>query len=272
MTHTGTILITGGTGKTGRRVATRLPGARVASRGGTPPFDWHERATWEPALAGVEAAYLSYWPDISAPEAAGTLRAFAGLAAARGVRRLVLLSGRGMDSAAEAEAAVRESGTEWTILRGSWFCQNFSEDFLLDPVRAGEFTLPAAPGVVEPFIDAEDIADVAVAALTGAGHAGRTYELTTGRALTLEEAAAEIGEAAGRTVAFRAVGRDQYADDLTAQGQPPEIARLLAGLFTDVLDGRNAAVSGDVAAVLGRPPRDFSDFARRAAAAGAWAG
>ncbi|RKN45722.1 NmrA family NAD(P)-binding protein [Streptomyces hoynatensis] len=270
------VLVASGTGKTGRRVAARLAGARIGTRNpagrDAVAFDWSRPESWGPALDGVEAAYLAYYPDITAPEAADALGAFARLAAARGVRRLVLLSGRGMEGAAAAERAVREAGTGWTVLRASWFAQNFSEEFLVHEVRAGEFTLPAVPGLVEPFVDAEDIADVAAAALTApdGAHAGRVYELTGPRALSLEEAAARISAAAGREVRYRPSAPGAYAGLLAAQGLPPEVAGLLSELFSQVLDGRNAAPTGDVEAVLGRPAREFTAYARAAAAAGAW--
>ncbi|MFF2373529.1 NmrA family transcriptional regulator [Streptomyces xiamenensis] len=274
-----TTLITGGTGKTGRRIAARLTErgitVRLGSRAGRPPFDWHDRTTWEPALADVSAVYLAYAPDVSAPGAAGTLDAFARLAVARGARRLVLLSGRGMPSAVPAEDAVRGAGAEsWTVLRASWFAQNFSEDFLLDGVRQGEFILPAAEGVTEPFVDADDIADVAVEALTGPlpAHAGATYELSSPRLLTFEEAAGELSAAAGREIRYRRADPRSYRTLLTEAGLPPAEAEFTAGLFTDVLDGRNARVTDGVRAALGRAPRDFTDYLKEAAATGVWQG
>ncbi|GAB2926930.1 Rossmann-fold NAD(P)-binding domain-containing protein [Streptomyces mayteni] len=272
------ILILGGTGKTGRRVAALLPGARVASRAGTPPFDWTDRATWAPVLDGVRAAYLAYYPDITAPWAADVLGAFAERAARAGVERLVLLSARGLPTARPAERAVCEAGTGWTVLRGSWFCQNFSEEFPAAGIRErGELVLPAAPDTVEAFVDADDIAEVAVAALIegrldgrpGGWLDGRTLELTSPRALTLAESVAELGRATGREIRYRAVSAGAYAAHLTADvGLPNEVAGMLAALFAEALDGRNAAVTDDVAAVLGRPARDFADFA--SATATAW--
>jgi uncharacterized protein YbjT (DUF2867 family) len=267
------VLVLGGTGKTGRRVAARLPGARAASRRGRPPFDWTDRATWEPTLAGTDAVYLSYFPDISAPGAADAVGAFASLAAARGVRRLVLLSARGLPAAQEAERAVAAAGAAWTVLRASWFAQNFGEEFPADEIRAGEFALPAAPGLTEPFVDAEDIADVAVAALTEAGerHAGRVYELSGPRAWTLAEAADAIAAATGRPVRFTALSPDAYRRRLTERlGLPDADAALLTGIFAAVLDGRNARPAPGVTEALGRPAAGFAAYVRRAAATGAW--
>lgn len=211
---TKTTLVLGGTGKTGRRIVHRLitrglP-VRAGSRSGEPPFDWDDQSTWAPALRDVTAAYLAYYPDLVMPGAAPAIRAFAARAVESGVRRLVLLSGRGEEETHASEQAIRESGADWTILRASWFAQNFSEGFLLGPVLTGEIAL-LAWDVSEPFADAEDIADVTVAALTADGHAGHTYELTGPRLLTFGDAAA-----------------------------------------------------------LGRRPRDFSEYARDAAATGIW--
>ncbi|WP_199807958.1 SDR family oxidoreductase, partial [Streptomyces sp. NRRL S-350] len=166
-------------------------GVRVGSRSGAVPFDWDDRGTWEAALEGVSAAYLTYYPDLAFPGAVEAVGAFARLAAARGVGRLVLLSGRGEEAARAGEKAVMESGAAWTVVRCAWFDQNFSESFFLEPVLAGELALPVG-GAVEPFVDAEDIADVVVAALTEAGHAGEVYEVTGPRLLSFAEVAGEL--------------------------------------------------------------------------------
>ena len=198
-----TTLVLGGTGKTGRRVVERLAArgvpTRVGSRSGEPPFDWEDRATWAPALRGVGAAYVSYYPDLAVPSAPAAVGDLAALAVELGVRRLVLLSGRGEEEAQRAERILQEAGADWTIVRCSWFSQNFSENFMLDGVLDGVLALPVGD-VREPFVDAEDIADVAVAALTEPGHAGQLYELTGPRLLTFAEAVAEIADASGRDV------------------------------------------------------------------------
>jgi uncharacterized protein YbjT (DUF2867 family) len=268
-----TTLVLGGTGKTGRRVAERLVArgrpVRIGSRSGAPPFDWHDPRTWPDALHGADAVYVVYYPDLALPQAAAAIRSFTELAVELGVRRLVLLSGRGEEEAHRSEQPIRESGVEWTVLRGSWFAQNFSEDFLLDSVRAGVVALPAGT-VAEPFLDAEDIADIAVAALTGDGHAGRVYELTGPRLLTFADAAEEIATASGREVRYVPVGTEQFAAALTDTGMPAEDAAQLADTLTQVLDGRNAHLTDGVQRALGRAPRDFSDYARDAAATGVW--
>ncbi|MEU6339583.1 NmrA family transcriptional regulator [Streptomyces sp. NPDC046977] len=268
-----TALVLGGAGKTGRHVARALAdrglAVRTASRSGEPPFDWADRAGWEAVLDGASLAYFAYHPDIGDPRAAAALGDFAALAAASGVRRIVLLSARGEDLARPAEDAVRGGGVDCTVIRASWFSQNFTEGPFLDGVLGGEIAFPAGT-VGEPFVDARDIADVAVAALTGDGHAGRTYEVTGPRLLTFAEAAAEIGAATGRPVRYTAVPLGAYGPRLAALGLPDETVGFLTELFGELLDGRNAHLTDDVARVLGRAPRDFGDFAREAAAAGAW--
>lgn len=267
------ILILGGTGKTGSRVAMRLTELglpiRIGSRSGELPFDWEDQATWAAVLQDVSAVYITYYPDLALPGAAAAIGAFSELAVSRGVRRLVLLSGRGEEEALLSEQALRNSGADWTILRASWFCQNFSESFLIGPVMSGTVALPAAD-VAEPFIDAEDIADVAVAALTGNGHVGQLYELTGPRALTFAEATKEIAQASGREVRYVQVSGEQFKSMLAEEHVPDEIVLLLTDLFTKVLDGRNSHLTDGVRRALGREPRDFAEYARNTAATGVW--
>jgi uncharacterized protein YbjT (DUF2867 family) len=267
------ILVLGATGKTGRRVVQRLKARGIAtrsgSRSGQPPFDWQDESTWEPALQGVRSAYVSYYPDLATPHAVETVGSFAELAVARGVSRLVLLSGRGEREAELAEEAVRSSGAELTIIRSTWFSQNFSEDYMLDHVLRGEVALPAGE-VPEPFVDADDIADVAVEGLTDDRHIGELYELTGPRLLTFDDAVEEISRAAGRPLRFVPISVAEHAAVAAAQGVPPDVIELLSYLFGEVLDGRNAHLEDGVERALGREPRDFADYARDAAATGVW--
>src|SRR5215210_2389462 len=267
-------------GKTGRRVVERLAArdlpTRVGSRSGEPPFDWEEQATWAPALQNVGSVYLTYYPDLAVPGSVEAVRSFAKLAVENGVRRLVLLSGRGEPEAERAELALREvvdakAGAEWTILRSTWFMQNFSEDYMLEHVLSGEIRLPAGD-VPTPFLDADDIADVAVAALTEEGHAGQLYELTGPRSLTFAEAAAEISKATGREIRYEPVSLEEHAAEATEHGVLAEVVELLTYLFSEVVDGRNANTTAGVRLALGREPKDFADYAREAAATGVWDG
>jgi uncharacterized protein YbjT (DUF2867 family) len=267
------VLVLGGTGKTGRRVAERLSArgtpVRIGSRSARPAFDWVGESTWSTVLEGAGAAYVVYSPDLAIPGAAEVVGRFARQAVEHGVVRLVLLAGRGEEGARRAERAVQESGAAWTIVRASWFSQNFSEDYLLEPVLSGEIALPA-DGVAEPFVDADDIADVAVAALTDARHAFHLYEVTGPRLLTFADAAAEISRASGRDVRYVPVTSAEYAAGAVAQGVPAEVVDMLTGLFAEVLDGRNAYVTHGIERALGRPPRDFADYATAAARSGVW--
>ncbi|WP_018636457.1 NAD(P)H-binding protein [Parafrankia elaeagni] len=272
-TTAGAVLVLGGTGKTGRRVAARLSArglpVRIGSRSGTPPFDWTDPATWAAAVAGIEAMYVVYSPDLSFPAAAPAVRSVCETAVRAGVRRVVLLSQRGEDAVLPSERAVQESGAAWTILRVSWFDQNFSEDYLDGAVRRGEVALPAGT-VAEPFIDADDIADVAVAALTSDQHSGRIYDLTGPRLLTFADATAEISRAADREITYRPLTTEAYAAGLAAAGIPADYVTLVTELICHGLDGRNSYTTDDVQHVLGRPATDFTDYVRTTAATGIW--
>ncbi len=265
-------MVLGGTGKTGRRVAAGLSArgfpVRVGSRSGQPPFDWTDQSTWARALQGARAAYIPF-PDLVIAQATKAARAFAELAIDQGVTRLVLLTGRGEDEAQRGEREVQATGADVTVVRCSWFMQMFSEDFLLDSIRAGEVVLPAVDTQLDPFIDADDIADVAVAALTEPGHVGQVYELTGPRLLSFPEAIAEIAEATGRDITYVPVPVEDYAAAAAEQGVPAELVDFLAYLFSDVL-GNSAHVTDGVQRGAGRPARDFTDYATRAAATGTW--
>jgi uncharacterized protein YbjT (DUF2867 family) len=266
-------LVLGGTGKSGRRVVERLEArglpVRVGSRSGEPPFDWEVRSTWSPALEGVGSVYLTYYPDLAVPGAVEAVGSFAELAVRSGVPRLALLSGRGEPEAERAEQAVHDTGAELTILRSTWFMQNFSEDYMLDHVLAGEIRLPGG-NVPTPFLDIDDLADIAVAALTEDRHVGQLYELTGPRSMTFAEVAAEIGQAAGHEVRYVPVSLEQHAAEAAEHGVPADVIELLTYLFNEVVDGRNADTTDGVRRALGRNPRDFSDYARDAAATGVW--
>lgn len=269
-----TVLVLGGTGKTGRRVASRLRRregveVRLGSRSTRPRFDWTDESTWDTVLTGVDAVYVVYAPDLGVPGADKVVGAFARRAVDLGVRRLVLLSGRGEEGAARAEHAIRTSGAEWTVVRCAWFVQAFSEDFLREGVLDGTLALPAGD-VAEPFVDADDIADVAVTALLDDGHVGRVYELTGPRALTFAQAAAELSEVTGREVRYVPVSAAEYGAMLVEHGLPRDEAEFLAELFARVLDGRNFRLADGVREALGRSPRDFGEVVREAAARGAW--
>jgi uncharacterized protein YbjT (DUF2867 family) len=219
----------------------------------------------------VASVYVTYQPDLAFPAAADRVRSFADLAVESGIRRLVLLSGRNEESAQRGEQYVRDSGAEWMLVRSSFFNQNFSESFLLEPVLGGELAFPAGD-VAEPFIDVEDLADVVVAALTDDRHVGQLYEVTGPRLMTFAEAVSEIAKATGREICYLPVSPEQYASALTEAGLPADEVAAYTELFSTVLDGSSAYLSDGVQRALGRAPRDFSDYAREAAATGVWGG
>ena len=272
-TTTHTITVLGGTGHTGRRVVRRLRHrgvpVRVGSRSGVPGFHWERPETWAPLLDGTAAAFVAYTPDIAFPGADEIMAALGEEARRLGVGRLVLLSGRGELGAARSEEALRSGGVPVTVLRSSFFAQDFSEHFLLDPVLAGVVALPTAD-VPEPFIDLGDLADVAVEMLCRHQPADTTLELTGPRLLTFAEAAVEMSKVTGRGIEVVSVPPAEYVAGAVAAGVPAEEAAALADLFVEVLDGRNASVSDDVERVLGRPATDFAAFARRTADTGVW--
>ena len=267
------VFIAGGTGKTGRRVAERLTAngipVRIGSRQAAPAFDWNDRTTWADAVSGAGAAYITYYPDVTVPGAVETVESFIQLALEKDCHRLVFLSGRGEEEARRAEQVLIRSGAEWTVVRAAWFMQNFSESFFLEGVRAGEVVFPADK-VVEPFVDADDIADIVAKALSEKGHAGEIYEVTGPRLMTFAEATGEIARATGRDIRYVPVDLDAYVAKMKDLGVPDDEIQLLEYLIGDVLDGRNESMTDGVQRALGRAPRDFADYARDAAATGVW--
>jgi len=268
-----TVVVTGASGRTGRRVAeaARAAGLTVREASRAQGFDWAERSTWADALRGADAAYLVCPSDVGAPDAPRAVGLLAQEAVGLGVRRLVLLSSRGEERARPTEEALRGAGADWTVVRASWFAQNFSEGPLVEGLReSGELVFPAGE-VREPFIDVRDIADVVVAVLTaGDRYAGQAVTVSGPRLLTFGEAVAEVSAAAGRALTYRAVSARQYGESLAGFGVPAEEVEFLVELFESLLDGRNSYLSDGVQEVLGREPRDFREFAGEAAAAGVW--
>lgn len=268
-----TIAIIGGLGKTGGRVAERLKergiNVRAASRSTTPAFDWQDRDTWRQALEGASAAYVTFQPDLAVAWAAEAISALTKTAVEAGVGHIVLLSGRGEDGAVLSEQGLKAVGVDYTVLRASWFNQNFSEGAFLDGLLQGKLALPVGD-VPEPFVDAADLADVAVEVFTNPRHRNQTYELTGPRALTFRAAVSEIAAASGRAIDYETIPIDGFMAEMTAVGLPRETTDLLHELFTQVLDGRNSRVEDGVRQILGRQPKDFSDYARETAATGIW--
>jgi uncharacterized protein YbjT (DUF2867 family) len=268
------ILILGGNGKTGRRVAQLLSKesdveVRLASRSTTPSFDWEKPETWLEAIKGIDTAYITFQPDLAIPTAPETIRQFTALVTQNGVQKMVLLSGRGEKEAQICEEIVKSTAQKWTIVRASWFNQNFSESIFIEPILAGFVALPKA-NIPEPFTDADDIAAVVVEALLNDEHNGKTYELTGPRLLTFEQAIAEIAEITGRKIIFQSLSLEQYIDMLRQYQVPEDVIWLVNYLFSEVLDGRNSTVTNDVEKVLGRKATDFTDYVLKTAQTGIW--
>lgn len=268
-----TVLVLGATGKTGSRIAARLKAKGVpirrGSRSATPSFDWNNESNWDEILDGIAAIYINYSPDLAMPGATDSIQALVARARQHGVERLVLLSGRGEAEAQACERIVQNSGIASTIIRASWFNQNFSEGAFIEMVQAGTITLPAG-NQLEPFVDVDDITEVAVVALTEDGHAGELYEVTGPRLMTLADIAVELSKATGRDIRYVDVPHDTFIAGLTESGAPEEVIWMLDYLFATVLDGRNAHLTDGIQRALGRPPKDFADYARDVAATGAW--
>lgn len=267
------ILVIGATGKTGSRVAARLESMDLLVRRGTRsaaiPFDWEQPDTWPAALSGVSKAYVTYFPDLAFPGAVEKVEAFCDVAKTTGLEHLVLLSGRGEHHAKLGEEAVRNSGIDFTLVRASWFAQNFSEGYLRDPILAGVLPMPGGM-IQEPIIDIDDIADVVVAALTEDGHKGALYEVTGPRLMSFADMADVLSNATGRPIQHIPISFDDFHANVAASGGS-FVADVFTAIARETLDGRNANVCDGVQRALGRPPRDFADYASDAAKAGAWA-
>ncbi|UDY36320.1 NmrA family NAD(P)-binding protein [Dermatobacter hominis] len=275
-----TILILGGTGKTGRRIASRLRDGgvdvRTAARSGADvTFDWDDPTTHDAALEGVTGLYLVPPAlDLSFPPAVADLL---DRAEAAGTTHVTYLSARGVDRApaevplraVELDLAGRDR-LRHTVLRPSWFMQNFSEFIFLPGVLAGEIAVPTGDGA-EAFVHVDDIADAAVAALLDpSAHDGRGYTLTGPEALTFAEAAARIGAVTGRPVRHVDVDRGEWIDAAVGSGVPPEYAEVLAALLDVIRDGGGAWTSDDVVTATGHGPRDFADYLADPAVAATW--
>ncbi|AXI48510.1 NmrA family transcriptional regulator [Sulfitobacter sp. SK012] len=266
------ILVIGATGKTGSRVAARLQAkglaVRLGSRRAAISFDWDAPKTWEAALDGVSSVYVTYFPDLAFPGAVEKIEALCKIAKEAAVKRLVLLSGRGEHHAGIAEDVVRNSGIGFTLIRASWFAQNFSEGYLRDPILSG--VLPMPGGLIkEPIIDIDDIADVAVAALTQDHHFGELYEVTGPCLLSFADMADILSQAIGRKIQHVPITFEDFHANVVQSGGD-FVADVFTGIARETLDGRNANLCDGVQRALGRPPRDFAEFAATAARANKW--
>ncbi|WP_294736556.1 NAD(P)H-binding protein [uncultured Flavobacterium sp.] len=268
------ILVIGGTGKTGRKVVERLEKQNinvcVGSRSAIPSFDWHKPDNWANVMEGIDKMYITFQPDLAVPGALDAIEAITKQAKSSGIKKIVLLSGKGEKEAELCEQVVIHSGIDYTIVRASWFNQNFSESFFLDPILAGHVALPQAEAKV-PYVDTDDIADVAVEALLNNEHNGKIYQLTGARTLTFKEVVEEIAIATNRKIAFTPITMQAYVDVMKEQQVPADYIWLIEYLFTEVLaDERNSEVTNDIEKVLGRKPKDFSDYVKETTDIGVW--
>ncbi|MEO0380768.1 MAG: NmrA family NAD(P)-binding protein [Pseudomonadota bacterium] len=267
------ILVIGATGKTGSRVAARLEAkglpVRHGARRAAIPFDWEDARTWAPVLDCVTHAYVTYFPDLAFPGAVEKVAAFCDVAKSTGLQHIVLLSGRGEHHARLGEEAVRASGIDFTLVRASWFAQNFSEGYLRDPILAGVLPMPGGM-IKEPIIDIDDIADVVVAALTEDGHKGKLYEVTGPELMSFADMADVLSQATGRSIKHIPISFEAFHANVAAAGGD-FVADVFTGIARETLDGRNAQTCDGVERALGRPARSFAEYADRAAKSGAWA-
>lgn len=254
------VLVTGAGGKVGRRVVAGLTVAgrtvRAASRSTPVRLDWEDPGTWGPAFEGVGAAYLT------PPETIVDLESFVDVVEQAGVERLVLLSARHPEQGGESivpafEEAVAAADVPAVVLRPAWFVQNFTEGMFVPELEGGSLALPVGDGR-EPFIDAADIAAVAVDALLSAKHDGRSYELSGPELLTFEQAIALVGAATSRELRFVAADTQEWA---VAAGSelPQPVVDQLVNLFTAIRRGDDAHLSTGVQEALGRAPRTFAE-------------
>lgn len=268
------ILVLGSNGKTGRRVVEILEKTgtieiRPGSRNAKIPFDWEKPETWEKVLEDIHSVYITFQPDLAIPSATASIQEFSLLATKCGVQKIVLLSGRGEKEAQLCEEIVKKNAKNWTIVRAGWFSQNFSESFFLEPILAGIVALPRTEAL-EPFTDADDIAEVVALSLLDDKHNGQTYELTGPELLTFELAVNEIANASGRKISFQGISLAEYIQMLRDYQVPEDNIWLVNYLFKEVLDGRNSNITSDIEKVLGRKAKRFSAYAQETAETGIW--
>ncbi|WP_298758316.1 NmrA family NAD(P)-binding protein [uncultured Psychroserpens sp.] len=268
------ILVIGGTGKTGKRIVNLLNklghNVRVGSRTANPAFDWHNPDGWPAALEGMNAVYITYQPDLAVPGALEAIEKLVKVAKRSHIKKLVLLSGKGEREAQLCEQVVIHSGLDHTIVRANWFNQNFSENFLVEGVLKGHVALPFAEMKI-PFVDANDIAEVAVKALTEDKHNGKIYELTGPEGLTFKEAISLISKTSGRNIQFTGISIDTYVAALRAENLPEDFVWLIEYLFTEVLGNpSNSEITNDIEKVLNRKPINFKEYVEKTSAAGVW--
>ncbi|WP_406683403.1 NAD(P)H-binding protein [Seonamhaeicola sp. MEBiC1930] len=268
------ILVIGGTGKTGRRVVEQLQKKgvepRIGSRNASPSFDWDNKDTWVEALNGIEKMYVTYYPDLAVPGAKEAIESLTHLSIELGVKKIVLLSGKGEMEAEACEKIVIDSGINYTIVRASWFNQNWSESFFLDPIISGEVALPMSD-VLIPFVDANDIAEVAATVLLDDSYNGEVVEVTGPELINFKDAVEMIAKASNRSLNFHDITLKQYIMGMKQLQIPSDVVWLIEYLFNHVLTNpNNQLVINDVQRILGRKAKPFSEYAKTTASTGIW--
>jgi uncharacterized protein YbjT (DUF2867 family) len=267
------ILVIGGTGKTGRKVAQKLNSlghfVRIGSRNANPPFDWEKPETWNETMTGIEKVYITFQPDLAVPGAQNAIKGLTELATKNGIQKLVILSGRGEKEAEMCEQIVIDSQIDYTVVRSDWFNQNFSESFFLDPIMSGHVAIPRAQTKI-PFVDTDDIAEVVVASLLDDKHTNKIHELTGPDLWTFKEVIGEIAKATGRDIQFHPISIDEYVEMLKKHQIPDSYIWLINYLFTNVLDGRNSSTTSTIQEVLGRPAKSLTEYVKETARTGVW--
>ncbi len=268
------ILVIGGTGKTGRRVVEQLKKKgiepKIGSRNASPSFDWDDKDTWVNTLNGIEKMYVTYYPDLAVPGAKEKIESLTYLAKELGIKKMVLLSGKGEIEAEACENIVINSGMDYSIVRASWFNQNWSESFFLDPIISGEVALPMSD-VLIPFVDANDIAEVAAKVLLDDAYNGEIIEVTGPELITFKDIVNIISKVSNRKLNFYEITLEQYVEGMKQMQIPDDVVWLIEYLFSHVLTNpRNQLVVNDIERVLGRKAKPFAEYAQETAKTGIW--
>ena len=268
------VLVIGGTGKTGRRVVEGLNelghDVRIGGRNAVPAFDWDNPDTYAASLKGMDRAYIVYSPDLAVPGAKEAIEKLTETALREGLEKVVLLSGKGETEAEACEEIVANSGLNYTLVRASWFNQNFSEGAFLDYILAGQVALPM-PQAEIPFVDVDDIADVVTKVLLDDSYNGETITVTGPEKLTFAELTEMMANAIGKEIKYIPISLEEFKAGLEAAGVPDAYVWLLGYLFKEVLGNPdNQEISHDVERVLGRKATSFKEYAEKTAATGIW--
>jgi uncharacterized protein YbjT (DUF2867 family) len=250
------------------RAASRRPEAVKAPAAELVPFDLHAPETFLGTVEGVERMYLIVPERLR--DVTRLTRRFLEFAAGAGVRRVVYLSGLGMEELEHApprqvEHIVTGMFPEWCLLRPNWFMQNFSHGrFHDDIVRHDRIVAPVGDARVS-FIDVEDVAAAAQAALTATDGHNAAFPLTGSASLTFGEVAEKISEVAGRKIAYQALDMED-PDLLVKMGIPGANPVMVATLYNRVRRGAEAAIRDGLPTLTGTTPGTFAEFAKRNAA------